>query len=236
LLAAAFGGAFAEEHPALKRPFELPPSADLSYSITAQQKGITLNGEAVITWRAGDGKYLVNAETRAALLGKITENRSEGAIDTFGLAPALFSEKRFRKQPTSTTFNRGDKTLSFSDGKLTYPLQGGEQDRASVAWQLAAVARRAGAKFRPGSEWSFFVAGPRDAQAWTFKVDKRETVHTGLGDVEAVHVVRTPPADSKDQGLDIWLAPSRDWYPVKLRFTDNDDEFIEQTLEKITKK
>jgi hypothetical protein len=117
-----------------------------------------------------------------------------------------------------------------------YPIKGGEQDRSSVSWQLVAVARAAPEKFVPGSEWIFFVAGRRDAEPWTFKVVKKESIRTGLGPVETVHLVKLPPPDSKDQALDIWLAPSLGWLPARLRFTDNDDEFVDQTLEKITKK
>lgn len=237
LLAAALGAAWAaDEHPAEKRAFDLPPPADLTYELSARQSGFSLGGQAVITWRAGDGKYLVNAESRVALLGKITENRSEGAIDSFGLAPAEFYEKRFRKDATTTTFNRNTRTLSFTEGKLTYPLKGGEQDRASVTWQLVAVARAAADKFKPGSTWVFFVAGRRDAEPWTFHVVKREKVGTGIGELEAVHVVREPPPDSKGQALDIWLAPSHAWYPVKLRFADDNKDYVEQTVTKITKK
>jgi hypothetical protein len=49
-------------------------------------------------------------------------------------------------------------------------------------------------------------------------------------------VLREPPPGSKDQSLDIWLAPSLEWYPVKLRFVDNDRDYVEQTLERIVKK
>jgi hypothetical protein len=49
-------------------------------------------------------------------------------------------------------------------------------------------------------------------------------------------VVREPLADASDQALDIWLAPSQEWYPVKLRFSDDDKDFVEQTLTKLTKK
>jgi hypothetical protein len=219
----------------VKLPFELPPSADLSYRVTAEQKGFGLNGEGLITWRAGGGKYTVSAESRVPLLGKISDNRSQGTIDSFGLAPAEFYEKRYRKDPTTTVFDRDSKTMTFSDGK-TYPLKGGEQDRVSVTWQLASVARAAGDRFKPGSDWTFVVAGRKDAEPWTFRVGKRETVGTGIGDVEAVHLVRAPRPGNKDQTLDIWLAPDKEWYPVKLRFTDNGNEMIEQTLEKITKR
>jgi len=241
LAAAASGGAmaYAADTPAAPavRPFKLAPSADLDYAIQARQRGFSLTGEALISWRAADGKYSVQAETRNPLFGKILETRSEGTIDNYGLAPAQFVEKKFRKSATNTVFNRETKTISFTDGKLSYPLAGGEQDRASASWQLVALARAAPDKFITGSEWTFFVAGPHDGEPWTFKVVKREKVSVGgaIGDVEAVHILRAPPADDKGQALDIWLAPSLDWYPVRLRFAD-DDDFVEQRLSKMTKR
>lgn len=231
------GASGAAEHPAVKRAFDLPPSADLSYSIKARQKGLSLNGEALISWRTADGKYSVSSETRASILGKIQENRSEGLIDAYGIAPATFTEKRFRKAPYTVTFERDSKTIRFTEGKDTYPLKGGEQDRGSVQWQLAALARAAPDKFVPGSEWRFFVAGRRDADPWVFKVVQREKIATGLGELDTVHLVRTPAPDSRDQQLDIWLAPGQEWYPARLRFSEHDEgEVVEQTLEKISKK
>jgi hypothetical protein len=237
LLATSVAAAWAaDEHPAVKRPFDPAPSADLTYDLTARQRGFSLSGEAVITWRAGDGKYLVNAESRVSLLGKLTENRSQGTIDSFGLAPGEFYEKRFRKDPTTSTFNRDTRTLSFSEGKQTYQLKGGEQDRASVTWQLVGLARAGADKFKPGATLPFFVAGRRDADPWIFRVLSREKIHTGIGELEAVHLARDPMPDNKDQSLELWLAPSKEWYPVKLRFSDNDKDFVEQTLSKLTRK
>jgi len=218
-------------------PFKLAPSADLDYAIQARQRGFTLPGEALVTWRAGDGKYSIEAVTKSPLLGKIVENRSEGTIDKYGLAPAQFFEKKFRKDATTTVFDREANTIAFGEGKPTHPLVGGEQDRASAAWQLAAVARAAPDKFVAGSDWHFFVAGPRDGDPWTFKVIKREKVDLGapLGEVDALHILRASAGEGKGQALDIWLAPSLEWYPVRLRFTD-DDDFVEQRLTKITKR
>jgi hypothetical protein len=236
LVLSAVLGASAAEHVAVKRPVDLPPSADLNYSIKARQKGFSVSGDALISWRLAGAKYSLRADTRAGLFGSILENRSEGAIDGFGIAPALFTEKRIRKDPSTTTFDRAGKSISFTEGGLTYPLVGGEQDRTSVAWQLVATVRAAPDKFTPGSSWSFFVAGRHDAEPWTFKVVGKESIRTGLGQVETLHLVKLPPPDSKDQTLDLWLAPAHEWYPVRLRFTDRDDEFVDQTLEKITMK
>ena len=226
----------AEHAAAPKRAVSLPPSADLDYSIKARQRGFSLSGNATVSWRAGQGKYSLSAVTNAMLLGKILENRSEGHIDAWGIAPLQFYEKRFRKEPATTSFDREANTITFTDGKLSYKLHGGEQDRASASWQLQAFARGAPDKFTPGSEWTMFVAGRRDAENWTFKVAGNENVHTGVGDIEAVHLVKAPPPDSRDQTVDIWLAPSLEWYPVRLKFTDADGEYVEQTLEKLTRK
>jgi len=226
----------AVEHPVIKRKFSLPPNAELSYAIKAVQSGMTLAGTALVTWQAADKKYTLTSETRAALFGKILESKSEGRIDEFGLAPLQLTEKRIRKPASTTQFKRDSKTIGFSESEASYPLLGGEQDRSSVQWQLVALARATPEKFVAGSEWRFFVAGRRDAEPWTFKVIQHETIHTPLGDLKALHLSKAPPPDSKDQQVDLWLAPTLEWYPVRLRVADSEDEYIEQTLEKITPK
>jgi len=220
----------------VKRAVDLPPSADLSYAIKARQKGFTLGGDATVNWRLGNGKYSFHSDTKAAIFGSLIDNRSEGTVDSFGLAPAKFVEKRVRHDPWTTTFDHAKKLISFTESDVTYPIKGGEQDRSSVLFQLAGVARAAPDKFTAGTEWTFFVAGRRDADVWTFRVIKPETVQTGIGTVDAIHLIRLAPPDSKEQTLDIWLAPSKEWYPVRIRFTDNDDEFVDQTLQNITRK
>jgi hypothetical protein len=234
-MASALADTPAQEHPAVKRAFSVPPSADLAYSIKARQKGITISGDAQLAWRSGEGKYSLTSESRASILGKLLENRSNGSIDNYGIAPVQFYEKRFRKAPYTVNFDRAAKVIRFTDGEETYPIKGGEQDRGTVPWQLASVARAAPDKFSNGSEWPFFVAGRKDAAPWVFKVVGRETVKTGVGDLETVHLSRTPPEGSRDQKLDIWLAPAQEWYPARIRLTD-DDDVIEQTLEKVNKK
>lgn len=235
LLAVAAACAVAQEPVALKRPFELPPSADLSYKLDAKQKGFSFGGSGTVAWRAGGGKYSIAGAWKASLLGKILENRSEGALDAYGLAPTRFFEKRFRKDPTAANFDRAARIIGFDGDKTTYPILGGEQDRSSVQWQLAAIARAAPDKFVPGAEWKFFVVGRRDAEVWAFKVLNRESIKTAIGSMQTVHLVKTPQADSRDQRVDLWLSPAHEWYPVKLRISEDDGEYIEQTITRIDK-
>lgn len=228
--------AAAAERTATKYKLNLPPSADLAYSIRAKQSGLTLDGTTLLQWHTAGNKFSIATETRAALVGKILDARSEGIIGEYGLAPTVFTEKRLRRPQTTTTFDRQSKTISFTKSDQTYPIKGGEQDRSSAIWQLAGIARGAPAKFKPGSVWTFFVAGQSDAEPWAFKVIKQEKINTPLGDMNAFHVVRLPKPDSKGQQLDVWFAPSLEWYPVRLRFTEADNDSIEQLLQKISKK
>lgn len=225
-----------EEHPSIKRPFDLPPSAELTYAIKASNHGIALSGNGTIAWQQGDGKYRLVTEARSGIFGKVLEYRSEGAIDAYGLAPDTYYEKRIRKGAGTTTFRRDAKAIDFADNDNTVPINGGEQDRSSAPWQLAAIARAAPDKFTVGSEWKFYVAGRRSADTWTFKVVGTETVHTGQGDVKAVHFSKAPPQRDKGQQVDLWLAPSLEWYPVRLMFTEDDGDSFEQLLDKVSKK
>jgi hypothetical protein len=235
-LMSALAGASAAEHAVSRRAFSLPPSADLGYTIKARQKGFSISGDAQVTWRVLDSKYTLHTDSRAMILGSMLDDRSEGVIDAFGIAPSVFIEKRFRKDPTTTTFDREGKVIRFSEAAVVYPLRGGEQDRTSAPWQLVAQARAAPEQFKPGSEWAFFVAGRRDAEPWIFKVLRQETVSTALGELATVHLVKLPPPDSKDQQIDIWLAPALEWYPVRIRFEDGGGDFVDQTIDKITRK
>lgn len=236
LLLAASCALAAAEHIAPKYKFNLPPTADLDYTVSAQQSGLSLDGKAHVTWQASGSKFLLNTEMRAMLFGKILDAKTEGDIDDFGLAPTTFTEKRLRKDPVTTSFNRDTKTIAFSQSDAHYPIKGGEQDRNSAVWQLIAVARATPGKFKPGSEWPLFVAGARDAEPWIFKVLKHEKIKTPLGELDTMHVLKTTRDDNHHQQVDIWLAPGIEWYPARIRYTEPDGDFIEQTLTTVTKK
>lgn len=213
---------------------DLPPSANLNYAVRAEQSGLSLGGTTTIKWQTADGKFSIATETRASLLGKIIEGKTEGSIDKYGLAPLSSSEKRFRKDTTTATFDRDADLIRFDASDETYPIHGGEQDRNSAIWQLIALARATPAKFKPESKWHMFVVGPRDADPWTFEVIDTEDIQTPMGNLKTVHLLKAPLPDKKEQRIEIWLAPSLEWYPVQLRYTEPSGDLIEQKLTSIS--
>lgn len=205
------------------------PSATLEYDVEALRKGDIVYGSGKIDWKSDGQHYAVNGEA-GILFFSLLNFTSEGFIDEHGVSPVLYSQKRFRKSATNTHFHRERDLISFSASTLSYPRQGGEQDRASLIWQLAAIGRADPDQFVAGENFNFLVAGVRDMQSWQIKVMQQEEVETGEGKLLAWRVSRIPPASSYEQRLDIWLAPELGWYPVKLRHTDYNGEYLDMIL------
>lgn len=211
----------------------LPPSAELKYDVQALREGQMVYGRGKITWQSDGGNYTVNGEA-GILFFTVLNFTSAGAIDDFGVAPVLYSEKRFRKSETNTHFHRERNTISFSASTASYPRKGGEQDRASIIWQLAGIGRGGSGKIVPGAEIDIFVAGARDAEMWRIHVIGEEEIEVGTGKTMAWHVMRAPRAGSYDKKLDIWLAPQQQWYPVRLRETETNGDYLDMSLSTLT--
>ena len=221
-----------QESPAPRYKIAPPPSAELKYDVQALIKGQQWYGNGLFRWESGSDSYRLTGEANVTLLFKITvlNFKSEGLINEQGLAPVLYSEKPFRKSLVNTHFQHANGKISFSASEASYPYKGGEQDRASIIWQLASIGRGGAAQFAPGAEVDIDVAGTRDLDTWRIKVIGEEEIDTGLGKLTAWHVVRSPRPGSYDRSIDIWFAPQRDWYPVKVRYTEANGDFIDMSL------
>ena len=211
----------------------LPPSARLSYRIQAFKQGQNVFGSGLINWKNEGSNYLIEGES-SLLFITVFRFRSEGTIDSeYGISPILYAETRFRKPETNTHFHRERNLVSFSASTRSYPRKGGEQDRSSVVWQLAGIGRHDAEQFQPGVKFPVFVAGARDAETWYFEVVGLEDIDVAAGKMRTWHLARKPRTGSYDQALDIWLAPRKDWYPVRLRHTEKNGDYLDMSLSEI---
>jgi hypothetical protein len=207
----------------------LPPSAELKYDVQAQKKGFTYYGTGVITWQTDGEQYLITGKAKAAFF-TVLEFKSEGEIDPAGIAPVLYAERGGNRAETNTHFHRERNTISFSASALSYPRLGGEQDRASIIWQLAALGRTRPALFKTGEDLSIFVAGVRNAAPWRIYMIGEEDIQIDAGSVKAWHVKSVPQQGGYEKTFDIWFSPGYEWYPVKLRQTELSGDYLELTL------
>lgn len=208
----------------------LPPSINLEYDVQKTSKeNAPMYGHGTISWQTDGNNYTVNGDA-GVLFFTVLTFKSEGTIDDTGIVPELYSEKRFRKSETNTHFHRERNAISFSASTKSYPRTGVEQDRASVIWQLAGIGRGDSEKFVPGAEIDLIVAGTRDMDMWRMQIVGKEEIKIDGDATTAWHVTRVPRSGSHDQKLDIWLAPQQNWYPVRLRYTDTNGDYLDMSL------
>ena len=219
----------ASAQPAPRYRFRMPPPVELKYDVQSLRDGKVVYGRGKIAWRTDGGRYRIEGEA-GVLFFTVLNFQSLGAIDEFGVAPEVYTEKRFRRDETTTNFQRDTGRINFSASDASYARAGGEQDRASIVWQLAAIGLGDAARFAPGAQLELFVAGVRDAEPWVIQVIGLEQTETPAGSTAAWHVVRAPRPGSYEQKLDIWLAPQQSWYPVRLRYTETNGDYLDMAV------
>ena len=213
-----------------------PPPAQLIYKAHADVRGIVLEGESEIDWRWDAKHYQLSLETRAALTGVLLADTSEGGFDRNGFAPDSYTARRFMKNKSVARFDRTAGEIDFAGDGPTYKLKGGEQDRVSVLWQLLSMMRARPADFKPGTRKSFYVAGHRGGDGWTFEVKEKSRLRSAFGNIDTLHVAYVPEDKSTKTAVEVWFAPSQEWFPVRIRFSEPNGDCIDQTLEQVNRK
>lgn len=212
---------------------DFPPSVELTYDVELAPVDTAhpYSGSGTINWQNNGNKYQIVGDTRFLMFVKPLKFTSEGGFDSYGIAPVLYSEKKINRSETATHFNRDDRNnISFSASQLTYRIKGGEQDTASVVWQIAAIGRGDREKFVPNTQIDLFVAGTRDADIWSILVIGQEDLEIDHSKVQTWHVARMPRPGTYDRRIDIWLAPQDQWYPVKIRQTEKKGDVYDMTM------
>jgi hypothetical protein len=223
------------QSPARSYRADPPPSADLTLDVDrVDADGTRWSGEATLGWKLAGGSYRARVEVGIRLLFahvNLLLLTSEGTTGETGFVPAQMTEKRRGRALTATHFNRDAGTITFSASQNTYPLAAGAQDKATVPLQLAAIARADPGQLSGNIDLQ--VGEDRDASVFRFVVLGQEDIDTRLGKLHAWHLSRPPKPGSYNSRLDVWLAPGRGWYPVKIRNTEASGAVTTQTVNNI---
>ena len=202
--------------------FSIPPSADLQYDTF--YNGVR-NEPGTIHWMSDGQHYEMVVSVPLPFIGTFSWT-SRGHVDAFGLAPDQYREKRGHRSADTTTFDRNDKQIHFTRTPAAVSLPDGAQDRFSMVMQLASLVRGDPDAYRPGVTREFYVADNDSAEAWPVMTIGDEPVQTDRGVVMARHFMRMPRRAGDKRRIDVWLAPSLGWLPVRLVQTEpNGTEF-----------
>lgn len=165
------------------------------------------DGEAVLAWQPQpDGHYSLRL-TRQVGERELPAWVSQGRFGGTGLSPEHFAQQLGERERRVVSVPAGPGGWQPPEGAE------GAQDRLSWWLQLAALVQAAPT---PGGRWRVWVAGLHgELREWAF-----EAVPAGeADDVRLLHL-RRQPLGTWDPGIDLWLDPTRGYWPVRLRQGD----------------
>jgi hypothetical protein len=198
-----------------------PPSATMHYASFVN--GVQ-NPDGLIRWEQDGKHYRLSVETR--VLWFRFAFQSSGTMTENGLLPERYEENR-RGKSEAARFDQAAGSVAFSSGTQA-ALPPGAQDRFSVFLQLVGRVRGNPQRYAsPGVTETFQVADTRDMQPMQVQYVGEEDIDTGRGMVRAKHFVRLQRHAGDRRRVEIWLAQSLGWMPVRLRQTEPDGTQID---------
>lgn len=222
--ASGASGADATAQPGSK--FTLPPSGELQYDTF--YNGMQ-NTPGTIHWQTDGRAYSLYVSMPVPFVGPYTYE-SRGRVDAFGIAPQRYVETRGRRPPDFAIFNRETRQIVFTGTPNSLALPDGAQDRFSMLMQLAGLVGGDPDAYRPGVTREFFVVDRDSGETWPITTIGDETISTGVGRLDARHFMRLPRREGDTRRIDIWLAPSLGWLPVRMVQTEPNGAQIELLL------
>lgn len=211
--------------------FAWPPSTRLSYKLLGNYRG-PVEGTAQVDWLRQGSRYQVHLATA---IGPVLSRHitSEGELTAQGLAPRRFDgeQKVLFRAARRWQLRFGPDEVVLSDGKQV-PTQPGAQDEASQFVQLTWLFTTQPDRLRVGSAVEMPLAISRKLERWIYDVRGEELLRFPFGEVPTFHLKPRREATGGDLSAEIWIAPTLQYLPVRIRISDGKDSWIDLTLEK----
>lgn len=204
----------------------LPKSFQLEYSL--KRDGRTIGRVSDKFYRDGS-RYRIESEARAEGLAALfvkgpLRMTSEGEIGPSGLKPVKFERLRNGKT-TRATFDWNTARIKTAENgaNTEEPLAPGTQDRLSAIYQFMFAPPKRAAIQIP------MTSGKKPVE-YVFERGKRGRITTAAGSFDTVKLTRKRvTASEEDEGVELWLAPSRNYLPVRIKLRE-DGALYEQDL------
>lgn len=193
---------------------QLPSNARLQFVATIAQRGQTREGRGQLLWQSDGLTYSLKIEA-SMLMIPVLELSSVGKISEVGLSPERFSERRGFRSEQATHFRTLLGKIQFSNNKPEANLEGGAQDRLSVMLLLSSLFAGNPERIDPGSIIRVQVASTDLAETWDIRYDGQEEIALPAGLMKTYKLTRLARREF-DRNLQIWLAPSLGFLPVRI--------------------
>ena len=208
----------------------LPTKGRIVYR-TSYTRLVGINAVTYVDWSIDPEKATYELWLRTVDPAGLLDLKSTGTLKPFGIAPDNYIEKiEVANRELRADFDWKMSAVSFVGRGASQPVTFGEgtQDPLSLQFHLPLLAQAYPWRFSPGSEVTFAVAR-RNVEQYSFVVEGFESTRIDGTDVMTLKIDRKRgPAASRR--VEIWMAPEFQWLPVRLRFTDTNDEVWDSIL------
>lgn len=208
----------------------LPTKGRIVYR-TSYTRLIGIKALTYVDWSIDPDKATYELWLRTVDPAGLLDLRSTGTLKSFGIAPDNYIEKvEIANRELRADFDWKMSAVSFVGRGAGQPAIFGEgtQDPLSLQFHLPLLAQAYPWRFSPGSEVTFAVAR-RNVENYSFVVEGFETTRIDGTDVMTLKIDRKRGPDA-NRRVEIWMAPEFQWLPVRLRFTDTNDEVWDSIL------
>jgi hypothetical protein len=210
--------------------FEWPPSTQLSYALTGRFRG-PLYGSAQVQWLRDGTRYQVIMDVDVDP-GLHRRSASEGTLGPDGLTPYRYDDETripLRDPRRSTVYFQGG-VIKLANGEL-HERWPGTQDQASQFVQLAWLFAAHPDLLQVGRTIELPLALPRRVGRWVYDITEEVPVRLPFGEVPAFHL--KPRAENRkpnEVAVDMWIAPSLQYLPIKLELRLDAETYLELVL------
>lgn len=212
---------------------EWPLSTRLNYALTGNYRG-AVTGQAQVEWLRQGRRYQVHLDLSvgpsfAPLISR--RMSSEGELGPRGIAPQRYDEDTrvlFTDRRRLTLLFQGDR-LTLADGRQE-AAPAGAQDASSQFVQLTWLFLTGRETMQVGRMVELPLALPRRQYRWRYEVLGEERLRTRMGDLATWHLRPAQAAGVGDLSAEVWLAPSLQYLPVRLRIRQDEQTYIDLML------
>ena len=216
--------------------FVWPGSTRLSYGLTGNFRG-EIHGNAQVEWVRVGSRYQVHLDVIVGLpIAPLITRRmsSEGDITADGLAPQRYDEdtKMMFRDRRRLTMRFEPDAIVMANGQRQQTLPG-VQDTASQFVQLSYLFSVKPELLVVGGAVEVPLALARKVDRWTYDVTAQEPLSTPFGAVDSFHLKpRRSAPTANELTAEIWIAPSLQYLPARIRIRQDADTYIDLLLER----
>jgi hypothetical protein len=205
-----------------------PADTRVSYHLSGWYRG-DLTGSARVQWLRQSDRYEVRVILDLGIF--LMQFLSQGNVAGDSLAPRAYQEST----PGRTrVVQLGPENVVLNDGR-TVAKPPGVQDTASQFVELSHRFSTGKEKLVVGGTTAIWLARPGGVDLWTYDIVGLDRLRTReLGIVEAFHLKPRPIANPQGNiYAEIWLAPTLQYLPVRIRITQPPDSYVDILVERI---